>query len=315
MNFFHNINPNIINNITIKNNNKFLCKSENKESTKNLSFSSEKSERKFDLEQIEMHSEINFFYRAKYLNLEEFTSGEFSRNEELRKQSLNFIKVFLEIDKKRNKKMNKLNYKNIQINKINNPYTNNYQFRYKFNIDKQRKNSLSNTPKSIAIKKQNNYITQFLLSINGEEKSDNNSLALNKNNYSKEASKSTFSKRIKKRNIKIRNSFHETSYSQNKNAKKDIANASEKFDYSIEQQKENKDNIGFLKLPIKIKTINEWESENISNEKIIKNDLSKSNSEDKSISNTFYKGINSLYTHKNDKKSNTINLNSQSSNE
>ena len=320
VNIFHNINPNIINNITIKNNNKFLCKSKNKDSPNNSeSFSSEKIERKFDLEQMEIHSEINIFYRAKYINLEKFTSGEFSRNEELRKQSLNFIKVFLEINKKKNKKINKINHKSIQTNKIENPYITNYDFRYilnKINVNRQRKNSVSNTHKSIILKKQNNYITQYLFSIIGDDKSDNSSLTSNKKSYSKGVSKRTFSKIGKKRNNKIK-----TSYSPNKKYKKGTVNISEKLDNSIDEPKDKKDTIAFLKLPIKTQTINEWgnENESISNQQINEKNLSKSmNSEDnknENMSNTFCNGINSFDSQKSNNKSKGINLNFQTSNE
>ena len=317
VNIFHSINPNIINNITIKNNNEFLYKSANIESPNNsesfyIGKNTEKRERQNKFEKIEIKSEINIFYKAKYINLENYTEGAFSTNEELRKQSLNFIKVFLEIEKKKKKKLQKSNSRSIQSNKSNkmkNPYINNYDFRYIFNKlnenRQKRRSSIFSTPKTIIMKKENVSNT-YLLSSHVENKLNNTSIIKIKNNYSKKCSKRTLSKKAKKRSPKIKNSINETLFSPNKKGSKSIVNLKEKIDNSmIEQKDKDKKNTGFFKLPIKNKTIDEWENENIVNNPINENEFSNHMDSDihknESRLNTIDNGISILYSQKSHK--------------
>ena len=285
-NIFNSFNPNIINNITIKNNNQFLYKLNNKESSNDSESSNNNpGERKYNSEEIKINNEINIFYKAKYINLDKYTSGEFSKNEKLRKQSLNFIKVFIEIEKKKKKKLGKLKKtpsKSIQNKNLENPYINNYDFRYilsKLKLNRKKQKSYLNTPKTIIVKKEKNSIIPFLLTVNTDKKSNNTSIILNKNNYSKRSSKKTLSKQTKKRSPKNNNSIKETFFSHNKiDINKNILNDKDKFDNSRNELKEKKDKNGFLKLPIKTKTIDEWENENIINKSTNENDLNKSKS-------------------------------------
>ena len=110
-----NINNNEIKNSEINKNINHLNKSKtiNEESSvESESLNDKNSPRKFNLDKFKINSEINLFIKSKYINLEKFTDGEFSKNDDLQKQSLNFIKVFLEVGKKAKKK--KLNLKNLK---------------------------------------------------------------------------------------------------------------------------------------------------------------------------------------------------------
>ena len=285
VNIFNSVKPNIINNITIKNSNKFLFKSKNEEEESNNSESSnsilgmEKSNKKFNLEEMEINSEINLFFKSKYTNLETFTSGEFSKNEELRKQSLNFIKMLLDIDKKHQKKLKNSSFI-IPNNKIENPYINNYDFRYilnKLNFNKQRKNSVLRTT---ILKKE-----KFLLTGNAEDKSNSSFLTLvkNDNNYQKRSRKKTLSKETKRKSIKRNKSrasnkeYRLSFIKKNKKCNQTIINSANKINHSIsmDESKDKKDNTTITKLPIKVKIVNELENENILTKQINENDLSK----------------------------------------
>ena len=108
INIYHSLNQNIINNITINNNTASHFRSTVKQSSNSIESEYDstisESPRKFDTNGIKIKSEIKLFYKAKYTNLEIFTSGEYSKNEELQKQSLNYIKIFIETEKKKKKK-------------------------------------------------------------------------------------------------------------------------------------------------------------------------------------------------------------------
>ena len=314
INIFNNLNPNIINNITIQNSNKFLCKSNNKDISSDLKFSeSEKTEnstRKFDLNEMSINSEINIFYKAKYINLEVYTSGEYSKNDELRKQSLNFIKVFLQIEKKKNRRIQKSYTKNIkEKDKLFNPYINNYDFRYifnKLNIDLQKKSSHLNTIKTINTKKDKCSNNLYLLTANANENKNNSFMTLIKNNnkeYKREKSKKT-----KNSNLKL--PVTQSKY------KKTFFSVKDKQSNYVGEQKEKrkrKVSLGFLKLPVNKHTINEWEQElsfsKSENENEIDYDISKSisrksfdinnnSNKDNSILNTFKQEIYSSNSHK-----------------
>ena len=141
--FNQNINQNIINNITINNNidnkSSLLKKSLNFNELEYESTISE-SPRKFDADEIKIKSEIKLFYKAKYTNLEMFTSGKYSKNEKLQKQCLNYLQLYLETDKKTISKKN-----NRERRKSS--YIRNYDFREmlnQFNIKNQRKKEIMN---------------------------------------------------------------------------------------------------------------------------------------------------------------------------
>ena len=312
-NIFHSVRPSIINNITIKNSNKFLFKSKNKEEGSNNSESSKSSigkvNKRYNLEEIEMNSEISLFYESKYTNLENFTSGEYSKNKELRKQSLNFINMFIEIEKKKQKK-----YQNSSIiipNKnIENPYINNYDFRYilnRLNFNLKRKSSNLRT----TIIKNKNY----LLSGNNDDKNNSSSLLtlIKKNNYKKKITKKSLSKRTKKKSTnksnksKISNKEDALS-SPKKNYNPTIINLKSKISNSIfiNESKNKKDNNTLSKVSIQKKTVKEWENENenISSKHYNEYDLSKFQSfyseenKDGSVSNTYQNEKNKIRSNK-----------------
>ena len=144
INFCQNLNQNIINNITINNNSNNNKSSLFKKSfnLNELEYESTISEspRKFDTDEIKIKSEIKLFYKAKYTNLEMFTSGEYSKNEKLQKQCLNYLQLFIETDKKKiSKKANQKNNKE----RRKSSYMKDYDIREilnKFNLRNQRKN-------------------------------------------------------------------------------------------------------------------------------------------------------------------------------
>ena len=190
INIYHNLNQNIINNITINNNTNSHFISTAKQSSNSIESEYEStisdSPRKFDIDEIKIKSEIKLFYKAKYTNLDKFTSGEYSKNEELQKQSLNYIKIFIETEKK--KKMKKeisiksirekrksayvrdsnlrmiLNKFNMNYNKkkennrnlVNNKIetnTSNFMNKFKNNVSKKRKSNHSKKNSNHIIKK------------------------------------------------------------------------------------------------------------------------------------------------------------------
>jgi len=142
INFCQNLNQNIINNITINNNidNKspLFKKSLNLNELEYESTISE-SPRKFEGDDIKIKSEIKLLYKAKYKNLNKFTSGEYSKNEKLQNQCLNYLQLYIETDKKAiSKKANQKNNKE----RRKSSYMRNYDFREilnKFNLRNQRK--------------------------------------------------------------------------------------------------------------------------------------------------------------------------------
>ena len=142
INFCQNINQNIINNITINNNidnkSSLFKKSLNLNELEYESTISE-SPRKFDGEDIKIKSEIKLSYKGKYVNLDKFTSGEYSKNEKLQKQCLNYLQLYIETDKKSlSKKANQKNNKE----RRKSSYMRNYDFREilnQFNLRNQRK--------------------------------------------------------------------------------------------------------------------------------------------------------------------------------
>jgi hypothetical protein len=148
INIYQSLNQNIINNITINNNANSPFISTAKQSSN--SFESEyessvsESPRKFDTNEIKIKTEIKLFYKSKYTNLDKFTSGEYSKNEELQKQSLNYIKLFIETEKK--KKMNKqISIKSIRERKRKSAYVRDSDLRMiltKFNMNYQKKKKI-----------------------------------------------------------------------------------------------------------------------------------------------------------------------------
>ena len=283
INIFHSVKPNIINNITIKNSNQFICKSnksyneserkdvdkrkKNKKEEKEEEFSneldlefseSEGSEKKSYLDELEINSEIKIYYKAKYLNIDNYTDGEFSKNEELRKETLNFIKVFIEIEKKKkNKKAQTRTIK--EKDKILNPYTNNYDFRHiltKINLDWRSRGSNFNSYKTINTKKEK---ISDKSSNNVMNKSHDSILTLFKNNNTN--TKSEY-KKYKSKKTKNSNSYSvKKNLSSLKNKNKTLFNTKNKTLNLIGDSKSKKGSVAFLKLPNKKNTLNEWEQE------------------------------------------------------
>jgi hypothetical protein len=256
VNIFNNINPNIINNITIKNNNKIMYNSNNKESLNvSESFNTTKSQREFNIEEMTICCEIDIYYKSKYTNLEVYTLGQFSKNEELRKQVLSFIKVFLQIEKRKSQKIKSANPKNTKNTAIGNPYVNNYEFRHilsKFNAGWKRKSYVMNTPETIKSK-----YNQYLATLNNEKKKHKNTyITIFKNDIFNKSTRKSYSRRSKKNSIKV-NYVKETTSPKKTLFNKDKANDSERV-----KSKNNDTTIAFLKIPTKIKTINEWENDN-----------------------------------------------------
>ena len=234
------INNNEIKNSEINKNINHLNKSKtiNEESSVESESSNEKnSPRKFNLDKFKINSEINLFIKSKYINLEKFTDGEFSKNDDLQKQSLNFIKVFLEVEKKTKKK--KLNVKNLKEKRksfysLNNDLRN---IMNKFSLNCQRN--------SFSIKNENLINNNKYLFKNNDENNINNFYSKFKNNY--------FQKRksIKKiNNNKIKNYYNFPLNSSKRGSKK--------IDSSINNRKGS---FSLLKFPEKLKKNNEYEKE------------------------------------------------------
>jgi len=143
INFCQNLNQNIINNITINNtidNKSSLFKKSLNLNELEYESTITESPRKFDTDEIKIKSEIKLFYKAKYTNLIKFTSGEYSKNEKLQKQCLNYLQLYIETDKKKISK--KTNQKNNRERRKSS-YMRNYDFRdilNKFNLRNQKKN-------------------------------------------------------------------------------------------------------------------------------------------------------------------------------
>ena len=335
VNIFHSIKPNIINNITIKNNNQFICKSnrsnneserkdKDKKKKKNkkeekeekefsnelkLDFSeSEGSEKKSYLDELEINAEIRIYYKAKYINIDNFTQGEFSKNEELRKQSLNFIKMFIEIEKKKkNKKIQTRSIK--EKDKILNPYTDNYDFRYiltKINLDWRYKDSNLNTFKTINTKKEKISDRSYILSSNNIMDNSHDSIITlfkKKNTNIKSEYKKFKSKKTKNSNTMKKN------LSAYKNKNKINSNGKNKTLNLVGDSKSKRGISTFLKLPTIKNTLNEWEQE-IELSKSSHNiyDLNKTisiNSEDPKLEKSFSKN-NSINYNKSFSESNVF---------
>ena len=334
INFFNSVKPNIINNITIKNSNQFICKSnksyneserkdkdkkkkKNKKEEKEKEFSnelklnfseSEGSEKKSYLDELEINSEIKIYYKAKYVNIDNFTHGEFSKNEELRNQSSNFIKMFIEIEKKKkNKKIQTRSIK--EKDKILNPYTDNYDFRYilkKINLDWRCKDSNLNTFKSINTKKEKISDRLYILSSNNVMNQSNDSIITlfkKKNTNIKSEYKKFKSKKTKNSNTMKKN------LSAYKNKNKINSNGKNKTLNLVGDSKSKRGISTFLKLPTIKNTLNEWEQE-IELSKSSHNiyDLNKTisiNSEDPKLEKSFSKN-NSINYNKSFSESNVF---------
>ena len=295
VNIFHSIKPNIINNITIKNSNKFLYQPNNKSNSNDSisssfsssNFDNKKNKKFFDTEKIKIKSEINLFYTAKYINLDNYTFGEFSRNKELRKQLLNFINIFLEKEKNKNKniKIEKRNTQNMPSHQIENPYRNNYDFRYilnKLNLDQKRRSFISIAPKTTFVKKIKSSISPNITTSN-KEKKKNSFLTVNRINYSLKGNKNEISKQRKKfKSVHKKNYIspikNNTNNSKRRRYTMDKPNDKSNSN-SINEANDKNSNVGILKLPLSLKTFDEWENEYIFN-KQIENDLSKMKSVD-----------------------------------
>ena len=167
--------------------------------------------------------------------MDKFTSGEYSKNEELQKQSLNYIKLFIETEKK--KKMNKqISIKSIRERKRKSAYVRDSDLRMilnKFNMNYQKKkennrNILNNKIETNTI----NFMNKF------------------KNNVSKNR-KSLHSK--KNSNHKIKNSYD---FSLSPGEKGEVS------PFSSKDIKNRKGSV-FFKMPhkMKLKLSNEFENE------------------------------------------------------
>ena len=238
INIYHSLNQNIINNITINNNTNSHFISTNKQSSNSIESEYEStisdSPRKFDTDEIKMKSEIKLFYKAKYSNLDIFTSGEYSKNEELQKQSLNYIKIFIETEKKRKKKQVKqLSINSIQSikEKRKSAYIRDNNLRSilnKFNMNYQKKNE--NNKNNLNSKIENN---------------TNNFMSKFKNNYSKKRRKSFHIKKNPKK-------YQDMSLSPSQNG--------DKSPFSSKDIKNRKGSV-FFRIPHKMKLSNEYENE------------------------------------------------------
>ena len=298
VNIFDSIKPNIIYNITIKNNNKFLYKSNNKKSKNNSKESesssssscskdnNKKKAKTFDLGQIKIKSEVNLFYVAKYINLDNYTFGEFSRNKELRKQSLNYINYYLEAEKNKKQRIENINSSYIPYNQLESPYRNNYDFKYilnKLNLENQRRSFKNTIQKTTIIKKIKCPISPYVISSNREKKK-NSILTLNKNNYSIKGNKNIVTQQFKK--IKSAQKRNTLSSLKNNNYRKrrryTMDKTIGKSMNTLNESDEKNNNIGISKLPLTIKTFDERESENIFIKRMNENDLSKHISMNKS---------------------------------
>ena len=180
INFCQNLNQNIINNITINNNidnrSSLFKKSININELEYESTISE-SPRKFDTDEIIIKSEIKLSYKAKYTNLNKFTSGEYSKNEKLQKQCLNYLQLYIETDKKKiSKKANQRNNKE----RRRSSYMRSYDFREilnKFNLRSQGK--------------KENLINNQLMHNNNNENKIKDMFEKFKNNYFKKRENKT----------------------------------------------------------------------------------------------------------------------------
>ena len=238
INIYHSLNQNIINNITINNNTNSHFISTNKQSSNSIESEYEStisdSPRKFDTDEIKMKSEIKLFYKAKYSNLDIFTSGEYSKNEELQKQSLNYIKIFIETEKKRKKKQVKqLSINSIQSikEKRKSAYIRDNNLRSilnKFNMNYQKKKE--NNKNNLNSKIENN---------------TNNFMSKFKNNYSKKRRKSFHIKKNPKK-------YQDMSLSPSQNG--------DKSPFSSKDIKNRKGSV-FFRIPHKMKLSNEYENE------------------------------------------------------
>jgi len=238
INIYHSLNQNIINNITINNNTNSHFISTNKQSSNSIESEYEStisdSPRKFDTDEIKMKSEIKLFYKAKYSNLDIFTSGEYSKNEELQKQSLNYIKIFIETEKKRKKKQVKqLSINSIQSikEKRKSAYIRDNNLRSilnKFNMNYQKKKE--NNKNNLNSKIENN---------------TNNIMNKFKNNYSKKRRKSFHIKKNPKK-------YQDMSLSPSQNG--------DKSPFSSKDIKNRKGSV-FFRIPHKMKLSNEYENE------------------------------------------------------
>ena len=238
INIYHSLNQNIINNITINNNTNSHFISTNKQSSNSIESEYEStisdSPRKFDTDEIKMKSEIKLFYKAKYSNLDIFTSGEYSKNEELQKQSLNYIKIFIETEKKRKKKQVKqLSINSIQSikEKRKSAYIRDNNLRSilnKFNMNYQKKKE--NNKNNLNSKIENN---------------TNNFMSKFKNNYSKKRRKSFHIKKNPKK-------YQDMSLSLSQNG--------DKSPFSSKDIKNRKGSV-FFRIPHKMKLSNEYENE------------------------------------------------------
>ena len=242
INYCQNLNQNIINNITINNNieNKSSCfkKSLNLNELELESTISE-SPRRFDTDEIKIKSEINLFYKAKYPNLEVFTLGEYSKDEKLQKQCLNYIQLYIETDKKKvSKKSNQKNNKE----RRKSSYMRNYDFREilnQFNLRNNRKkenimnnkfihnNNNENKIQDMFEKFKKNY---FKKKINKQKKFNLSNTPINREEKSRYSTKENTIKNSRKKSIyqlKVNECEKEISFnnSDNKKSKLNLVNA------------------------------------------------------------------------------------------
>jgi len=240
INIYHSLNQNIINNITINNNTNSHFRSTVKQSSNSIESEYDstisESPRKFDIDEIKIKPEIKLFYKSKYTNLDIFTSGEYSKNEELQKQSLNYIKLYIETEKKKKKKQ----VRQISLNSIK-------------SIKEKRKSAYvrDNDLRNILNKFNMNYKRQK----ENNRNMLNNKIENNTNNFMSKFKNDCSKKRRKSFHIK-------------KNSKKYIdmslspTQKGEKSPFSSKDIKNRKGSV-FFKIPhkMKLKMSNEYEKE------------------------------------------------------
>ena len=168
--------------------------------------------------------------------------------------------MFIEIEKKKkNKKIQTRSIK--EKDKILNPYTDNYDFRYiltKINLDWRCKDSNVNTFKTINSKKEKISDRLYILSSNNVMNQSNDSIITlfkKKNTNIKSEYKKFKSKKTKNSNTMKKN------LSAYKNKNKINSNGKNKTLNLVGDSKSKRGISTFLKLPTIKNTLNEWEQE------------------------------------------------------
>jgi hypothetical protein len=164
-------------------------------------------------------------------------------------------------------------------NQIENPYRNNYDFRYilnKLHLEQQSRSFISTIPKATFIQKVKSSISPNISSSN-QEKKKNSFLTVNRINYSLKGTKNEISKKLKKfKSVHKKNSVSPIKDNVNNSKRRytmdkaiDKSNSN-----SVNEPNDKNSNVGIINLPLRLKSFDEWENESIFN-KQIENDLSK----------------------------------------